>query len=69
MLTDEHISQKHAAITVKRQTDTAGAYSVVDLDSTNGTFLNENSERVVKEELVDNDTITFGKTKCKFKGV
>jgi pSer/pThr/pTyr-binding forkhead associated (FHA) protein len=69
VLTDDHISQKHAVITVKRGTDTAGQYSVVDLDSTNGTFLNDNAEKAVREELVDNDVITFGKTRCKFKGV
>src|SRR5688572_11268140 len=57
VLTDAQVSQKHATITVRRGTDTAGNYSVVDLDSTNGTFLNENSEKIVKAELVDNDVI------------
>jgi hypothetical protein len=68
-INDEHISVKHATVTCKRATDTTGAYSVVDLDSTNGTFLNDSKERISREELVDNDTITFGTTRCRFKCV
>jgi pSer/pThr/pTyr-binding forkhead associated (FHA) protein len=66
---DAHISLKHASITVKRASDTTGAYSVIDLDSTNGTFLNDSKEKITREELVDNDTIMFGTTRCKFKCV
>ncbi len=69
VLTDDHISTKHANIQVKRATETTGAYSVADLDSTNGTFLNDSQEKIAREELVDNDTIMFGTTKCKFKCV
>ncbi len=67
-IVEDHISEKHAVITVKRASDTGGAYSVVDLDSTNGTTLND-GEAVDRAELVDNDTITFGTTRCKFKCV
>jgi len=69
VLTDGHISTKHAHITVKRASDTGGAYSLIDLDSTNGTFLNDNQERVSKSDVIDNDVIVFGTTRCKFKGV
>ena len=69
VLTDDHISTAHANITVKRASDTTGAYSVVDLDSTNGTFTNDGAEKITREELVDNDVIVFGKTRCKFKCV
>ena len=69
VITDDHISTKHAHITVKRATDTSGNYTVVDLDSTNGTFLNDSQEKIAREELVDNDTVVFGTTKCKFKCV
>lgn len=67
VLTDDHVSTKHAVIHCKRATDTTGAYSIADLDSTNGTFLNDSKEKIGREELVDNDTVTFGTTKCKFK--
>ena len=42
-------------------------FIIVDLDSTNGTFLNDSQEPISKEELVDNDTVVFGQTKMKFK--
>src|SRR5437868_10322207 len=45
LLTDDHISAKHANIQVKRASDTTGSYSVVDLDTTNGTFLNDSAEK------------------------
>lgn len=69
VLTDDHMSLKHANINVKRASETTGSYSVIDLDSTNGTFLNDGKEKITKEELVDNDTIVFGTTRCKFKCV
>jgi hypothetical protein len=66
ILRDEHISGTHANIhsTVK---DGERLYFVVDLDSRNGTFLNNKDERVYREELIDADTVTFGTTVCKFK--
>jgi pSer/pThr/pTyr-binding forkhead associated (FHA) protein len=65
-LEDEYISIKHANINCLMQ-DGERIFIVVDLDSTNGTFLNDSEEPVSKEELVDNDSITFGQTKMKFK--
>lgn len=69
LLKDDHISTKHANISCKRASETTGAYAVIDLDSTNGTFMNDSKEKITREELVDNDTITFGMTRCRFKCV
>jgi len=66
VLTDAHVSSRHANIKYIVRDDEK-IYVLVDLDSTNGTFLNDSDERIFHEELVDNDTITFGTTKCKFK--
>jgi len=66
MLTDDHMSSKHANINYVVKGDER-VFVLVDLDSTNGTFLNDSEEPIYHEELVDNDTITFGTTKCKFK--
>jgi pSer/pThr/pTyr-binding forkhead associated (FHA) protein len=66
---DEYVSTKHANITIKKTDPTTGLFRVVDLDSANGTFLNTADEPVHAEELVDNDTITFGKVRCRFKCV
>ena len=40
---------------------------MVDLDSTNGTYVNE--RRVSREDLIDNDKIRFGRTELKFKSL
>lgn len=69
VLTDDHISTKHANIQVKRSTETTSQCSIVDLDSTNGTFLNSSQEKISREDLVDNDLVIFGTTRCKFKCV
>jgi pSer/pThr/pTyr-binding forkhead associated (FHA) protein len=66
LITDGHISSKHANINYIVRGDER-VFVLVDLDSTNGTFLNDSDEMVYHEELVDNDTITFGTTRCKFK--
>jgi pSer/pThr/pTyr-binding forkhead associated (FHA) protein len=66
-LQDDTVSAKHAVITCKRTGDATASYSIVDLDSTNGTFHNDSKERLPQGELVDNDTISFGTTRCKFK--
>jgi len=66
LLTDDHMSGKHANINYVVKGDER-VFVLVDLDSTNGTFLNDSEEPIYHEELVDNDTITFGTTKCKFK--
>lgn len=66
VLTDPHVSSRHANIhsSVK---DGERVYVVVDLDSRNGTFLNNSEEPVHREEIIDSDTVTFGTTVCKFK--
>ena len=66
VLKDEHVSAKHANINYIVKGDER-VFVLVDLDSTNGTYLNDSEEPVYHEELVDNDTICFGTTKCKFK--
>ena len=62
VLTDQFMSSRHAVI---RHED--GNFMLVDLDSTNGTFVND--DRVSKEELIDNDRVRFGKTELKFKSL
>ena len=65
-LTDEFISGHHATIKFV-QKDGERIFILTDMDSSNGTFLNDSEEPIAREELVDNDTVTFGKTKMKFK--
>lgn len=48
------VSKKHARI-VKKQ----GMYVIEDLNSTNGTFLN--NEKITKADLTGNDVVTIGK--------
>ena len=59
---DVTVSGHHASIRHKDQ-----KFILTDLDSTNGTFLNEVSESVAREELKDNDTVRFGDVVFKFK--
>ena len=66
ILEDEFISGQHANIKFVLK-DGERIFILTDLDSSNGTFLNDSEERIAREELVDNDTVTFGQTKCKFK--
>jgi pSer/pThr/pTyr-binding forkhead associated (FHA) protein len=40
---------------------------LTDLDSTNGTFVNDSAEGVARIELKDNDIIRLGETTLKFK--
>jgi Inner membrane component of T3SS, cytoplasmic domain len=61
-LTDQAVSAKHASI---RYRD--GVFSLTDLDSTNGTFLNDRTEPIAREELKDNDLIRIGEVSLKFK--
>jgi len=62
VLTDQYMSSRHAVL---RHED--GQFILVDLDSTNGTYVNEN--RVSKEELIDNDRVRLGRTELKFKSL
>ena len=67
-INDTKVSRMHASIK-KVVEDITGRtdYLLTDLESRNGTFLNEGQEPVYHEELVDNDAIVFGTVKCKFK--
>jgi hypothetical protein len=61
-LTDATVSGKHASLRHKDN-----KFYLVDLDSSNGTFLNNGSESIAREELHDNDTIRVGELTLKFK--
>lgn len=62
VLRDPAVSSKHASVSYKD-----GKFMLTDLDSTNGTFVNENPESVARVELKDNDSIRVGETTLKFK--
>ena len=62
VLTDPYLSSKQCVIRYEN-----GTFTLVDLDSTNGTYLNET--RVSKEDMIDNDTIRVGRTELKFKAL
>ena len=64
VVTDPYLSSKHATL---RHDSGEGTFMLIDLDSTNGTFVND--KRASKEELIDNDTIRFGRTEMKFKAL
>jgi pSer/pThr/pTyr-binding forkhead associated (FHA) protein len=61
-LIDSAVSQKHASVSYKE-----GKFQLTDLDSTNGTFVNDGTESVARVELKDNDIIRVGETTLKFK--
>ncbi len=62
VLTDQYLSARHAVIRYEE-----GTFMLVDLDSTNGTFVNDS--RCAKEELIDNDRVRLGRTELKFKSL
>lgn len=62
VLTDQYMSSRHAVIRYEE-----GVFMLVDLDSTNGSYVND--ERCSKEELIDNDHLRFGRTNLKFKSL
>jgi hypothetical protein len=62
VLHDTAISGKHASLRYKDQ-----KFTITDLDSTNGTFLNDRSDPIAREELKDNDVIRVGEVTLKFK--
>lgn len=62
VLTDAYLSSKHCAVRYEDE-----QYSMVDLDSTNGTYVN--GKKTSKIELIDNDIIRLGKTELKFKAL
>jgi hypothetical protein len=62
ILRDQAVSSKHASISYRD-----GKFVITDLDSTNGTFLNLETEPLARTELKDNDLIRVGETTLKFK--
>jgi pSer/pThr/pTyr-binding forkhead associated (FHA) protein len=61
-LRDQAVSAVHASINYKD-----GKFVITDLDSTNGTLLNDDPEPVSRVELKDNDVIRVGELSLKFK--
>jgi len=61
-LSDPAVSAEHASINYKD-----GKFVITDLDSTNGTFINDDSEPLARVDLRDNDVIRVGETSLKFK--
>ena len=64
VLRDSAISGKHASLRYKDQ-----RFTITDLDSTNGTFLNERADPIAREELKDNDIVRIGDVTLKFKSL
>lgn len=62
VLTDKKVSRKHCTIRYE-----GGEFQIADLDSSNGTCVNE--ERVQKHDLIDNDIVKLGDIQFKFKSV
>ncbi len=62
VLRDAAIAGKHASLRYKDQ-----KFTITDLDSTNGTFLNDRSDPIAREELKDNDIVRVGQVRMKFK--
>lgn len=61
-LNDPTVSGKHASLRYKE-----GKFYLVDLDSSNGTYLNDGAPPIAREELKDNDKIRVGEMVLKFK--
>jgi Inner membrane component of T3SS, cytoplasmic domain len=61
-LRDPTVSAKHASLRYKE-----GKFYLIDLDSSNGTFLNDGATPVAREEVKDNDVIRAGELVLKFK--
>ncbi|MGA1997188.1 MAG: FHA domain-containing protein [Bryobacteraceae bacterium] len=62
IIRDVTVSGHHASIRHKEE-----KFILTDLDSTNGTFLNQGAESVAREDLKDNDTVRVGDVVFKFK--
>ena len=56
------VTARHASL---RYQD--GKFFLTDLDSTNGTYLNDRPDRITREELKDSDLIRIGDISLKFK--
>ncbi len=62
ILKDDAASARHASIRYKD-----GMFFLIDLDSNNGTHLNEGEQPIAREALKDNDVIRIGDLALKFK--
>jgi hypothetical protein len=62
VIRDATVSSRHASLRYKDQ-----KFYLTDLDSTNGTFLNDARESLAREELKDNDLVRLGAISLKFK--
>ncbi|MDX9722794.1 MAG: FHA domain-containing protein [Myxococcota bacterium] len=62
VITDPYLSAKHCTIRHEN-----GNFVLIDLDSTNGCFVNQ--KRISTMELIDNDTVRLGQTEFKFKAL
>jgi Inner membrane component of T3SS, cytoplasmic domain len=62
VIRDGTVSSRHASLRYKDH-----KFYLTDLDSTNGTFLNDASESLAREELKDNDVVRLGAISLKFK--
>lgn len=62
VIRDSTVSAKHASLRYKDR-----KFILSDLDSTNGTFLNDRAEPIAREEIKDNDSIRVGEVSLKFK--
>ena len=62
VLRDTAVSGKHASLRYKDQ-----KFFLTDLDSTNGTYLNDGLSPIAREELKDNDVVRIGEVSLKFK--
>jgi Inner membrane component of T3SS, cytoplasmic domain len=62
VLRDTAVSGKHASLRYKDQ-----KFFLTDLDSSNGTYLNDSPSSIAREELKDNDVVRIGEVTLKFK--
>jgi pSer/pThr/pTyr-binding forkhead associated (FHA) protein len=62
VLTDPYLSSKHVVIRHEN-----GEFMLIDLDSTNGSYVND--RQVTKQDLIDNDKVRIGRTEMKFKSL
>ena len=62
VLRDTAVSGKHASLRYKDQ-----KFFLTDLDSSNGTYLNDSTTPIAREELKDNDVVRIGEVSLKFK--
>ncbi len=60
-LLDENISREHAIVLFDEET---GAYTIEDLQSSNGTKVN--GKRIRSADLVDDDEVEIGNTRFRF---